>query len=246
MMNEVHFLDLGRIAYGDAHKLQKKLFGENVDLKLANRRNGIPEYTGTRNYLLFCEHPHVYTMGKSGNDTDLLLSEAMLKEKGAELHYIDRGGGITYHGPGQLVGYPIMDLEQPHFFTDVRKYMHTLVKIICDVLAGHGVYGQHMKGDTGVWIDPDDPRKARKICSLGVRTSRWVTMHGFGFNVNTNLDYFGYINPCGFTDKQMTTLAKELGHPVDMALVKEQVKHHFEQNFDVSLSTVADPVVLKE
>lgn len=231
-MPEVIFQDLGLIDYKEAWDYQEELFKTNVDAKIENRRaekTVIP----TKNHLLFCEHPHVYTLGKSGDEAHLLLSEAMLKQKGATYYKINRGGDITYHGPGQIVGYPILDLD--FFFTDIHKYLRFLEEIIILTLAEYGISAGRYEGYTGVWLDADNPLKARKICAMGVRCSRWVTMHGFAFNINANLDYFNNIVPCGITDKQVTSLQKELNREVDVNEVKEKLKKHFCTLFDATL-----------
>ena len=230
-MPEVYFQDLGLIDYKEAWDYQEELFKANVDAKIENRRADktvIP----TKNHLLFCEHSHVYTLGKSGNETHLLLSEAMLKQKGATYYKINRGGDITYHGPGQIVGYPILDLD--YFFTDIHKYLRFLEEIIILTLAEYGIEAGRYDGYTGVWLDAENPLKARKICAMGVRCSRWVTMHGFAFNINANLDYFNNIVPCGITDKQVTSLRKELNREVNVNEVKEKLKKHFCQLFDAT------------
>ena len=183
--------------------------------------------------MIFCEHPHVYTLGKSGSENNLLINETFLQKIGATYVPINRGGDITYHGPGQLVGYPILDLEQ--FFTDIHKYLRFLEEAIILTIAEYGLKGERYEGFTGVWLDATDPKKARKICAMGVRCSRWVTMHGFAFNVNTNLDYFNYIVPCGIDDKQVTSLQKELGREIDIEEVKTKLKKHIAQLFDMQL-----------
>lgn len=230
-MPEVFFQDLGLIDYKKAWDYQEELFKANVDAKIENRRAD-KTVTLTKNYLIFCEHPHVYTLGKSGDETHLLLSEAMLKQKGATYYKINRGGDITYHGPGQIVGYPILDLD--YFFTDIHKYLRFLEEIIILTLAEYGIETGRYDGYTGVWLDAENPLKARKICAMGVRCSRWVTMHGFAFNINANLDYFNNIVPCGITDKQVTSLQKELNREVNVNEVKEKLKKHFCQLFDAT------------
>lgn len=230
-MPKVFFQDLGLIDYKKAWDYQEELFKANVDAKIENRRAD-KTVTATKNYLIFCEHPHVYTLGKSGDETHLLLSEAMLKQKGATYYKINRGGDITYHGPGQIVGYPILDLD--FFFTDIHKYLRFLEEIIILTLAEYGIEAGRYDGYTGVWLDAENPLKARKICAMGVRCSRWVTMHGFAFNINANLDYFNNIVPCGITDKQVTSLQKELNREVNVNEVKEKLKKHFCQLFDAT------------
>jgi lipoyl(octanoyl) transferase len=224
-----HFL--GKVDYKEAWDFQEKLFQEGVQRKI-NKRNGTEELT-PENHLIFCEHPHVYTLGKSGSENNLLINETFLQKIGATYVPINRGGDITYHGPGQLVGYPILDLEQ--FFTDIHKYLRFLEEAIILTIAEYGLKGERYEGFTGVWLDAADPKKARKICAMGVRCSRWVTMHGFAFNVNTNLDYFNYIVPCGIDDKQVTSLQKELGREIDIEDVKIKLKKHIAQLFDMQL-----------
>jgi len=214
--------DLGVIDYKKAWDYQEKLFKSTVDLKIEIRRNETTEQT--KNYLLFCEHPHVYTLGKSGDQSNLLLSEDRLDEINATYYKINRGGDITYHGPGQLVMYPILDLES-YFFTDIHKYMRFLEESVIRTLAEYGVESGRVDGYTGVWLDGGKSNE-RKICAMGVKSSRWVTMHGIGFNVNTDLNYFNYIVPCGIEDKSVTSLEKELGRPVDMDEVKTKLQQH--------------------
>lgn len=223
----VHFKDLGIIDYKEAWDLQEKLFAETIALKI-ERRNGTSQEE-TQNVLLFCEHPHVYTLGKSGSEDHLLLDETGLKQEEAVFYKINRGGDITYHGPGQLVAYPIFDLD--HFFTDIHKYMRFLEEAVIRTLAHYGIQGDRYAGYTGVWIDPDGPN-ARKICAMGVKSSRWVTMHGIGFNVNSNLSYFSHIVPCGIEDKAVTSMERELGKPVDMDEVKKILKQELALQFD--------------
>lgn len=223
----VHFKDLGIIDYKEAWDLQEKLFAKTIALKI-ERRNGTSQEE-TQNVLLFCEHPHVYTLGKSGREDHLLLDETGLKQEQAVFYKINRGGDITYHGPGQLVAYPIFDLD--HFFTDIHKYMRFLEEAVIRTLAHYGIQGDRYPGYTGVWIDPDGPN-ARKICAMGVKSSRWVTMHGIGFNVNSNLSYFSHIVPCGIEDKAVTSMERELGKPVDMDEVKKILKQELALQFD--------------
>ena len=229
----VAFRDLGLIDYKDAWDFQEKLFGEIVSVKIANRDLPEEQKKLTGNHLLFCEHPHVYTLGKSGEESHLLADENSLREKQAVFYKINRGGDITYHGPGQLVGYPILDLD--NFFTDIHKYLRFLEEVIIRTLAEYGLQGDRYPGYTGVWLDPNDAFRARKICAMGVRSSRWVTMHGWGFNVNTDLSYFGNIVPCGIQDKPVTSLQKELGRAVDMEKVKEKLRRHFADLFGCTL-----------
>lgn len=228
MLAEVILEDLGSIDYKKAWDYQEKLFKSTVDLKIEIRRNDTTEQT--KNYLLFCEHPHVYTLGKSGDQSHLLLSEERLEEINATYYKINRGGDITYHGPGQLVMYPILDLES-YFFTDIHKYMRYLEESVILTLAEYGIEAGRVDGFTGVWLDGGKSSE-RKICAMGVKSSRWVTMHGIGFNVNTDLNYFNYIVPCGIEDKSVTSLEKELGHPVDMDEVKAKLQNHVASLFN--------------
>ena len=230
-MPKVVFHDLGLIDYKEAWDYQEKLFKETVDLKSANKKSLTGEVIQTSNYLLFCEHPHVYTLGKSGSQDHLLINSEALKNKNATFYKINRGGDITYHGPGQIVGYPILDLD--HFFTDIHKYLRFLEEAVILTLAGYGIEAGRYPAYTGVWLDGDNPLRARKICAMGVRCSRWVTMHGFAFNVNTNLDYFDYIVPCGIKDKQVTSLEIELGKKIAVEEVKEKLKNHLAQLFQM-------------
>ena len=202
MVKKVHFQDLGLIDYKEAWDFQEHLFNTNITAKIENRK-AEKTIVETTNHLIFCEHPHVYTLGKSGNEAHLLLSEKMLQQQNATYYKINRGGDITYHGPGQIVGYPILDLDK--FFTDIHHYLRLLEEMIILTLAEYGIEAGRSEGFTGVWIDAENPLKARKICAMGVRCSRWVTMHGFAFNINTNLDYFNNIVPCGIADKQVSS-----------------------------------------
>lgn len=231
-MRQIHFQDLGLIDYKEAWDFQEKLFNANVNAKIENRK-AEKTVTETINHLLFCEHPHVYTLGKSGDESHLLLSETLLKQKGATYYKINRGGDITYHGPGQIVGYPILDLDK--FFTDIHKYLRFLEEIIILTLGEYGIEAGRSEGFTGVWLDADDPLKARKISAMGVRCSRWVTMHGFAFNVNADLEYFNNIVPCGITDKQVTSLQKELNREIDVNEVKQKLKKHFARLFEAEI-----------
>lgn len=209
---------------------QEKLFNETVNLKISNRYLPEEKQIPTKNYLLFVEHPHVYTLGKSGDEKNLLLNEKQLLDKHANYYKINRGGDITYHGPGQLVAYPILDLD--NFFTDIHKYLRLLEETIILTLKEYGVESGRSKGETGVWLDAEDKFKARKICAMGVRCSRWVTMHGWGFNVNSELNYFDNIIPCGINDKAVTSLNEELGRNVDMQEIKEKLKKNFSNLFE--------------
>ncbi len=212
---------------------QESLFNETIAQKIANRNLAPELQIDTKNQLLFVEHPHVYTLGKSGDTSHLLISDHQLEEKQATYYKINRGGDITYHGPGQLVGYPILDLD--HFFTDIHKYLRLLEETIILTLDEYGIKAGRSKGETGVWLDEDNVFKTRKICAMGVRCSRWVTMHGWGFNVNSNLDYFSNIIPCGIQDKAVTSLNKELGQDVNMAEIKDKLKKHFSALFECEI-----------
>ena len=223
----VHFQDLGLIDYQEAWDYQEKLFKEAIDLKILNRKGESSEVT--KNYLLFCEHPHVYTLGKSGEESHLLLNEEALEEHDAKFYKINRGGDITYHGPGQLVGYPIFDLD--HFFSDIHKYLRFLEEAVIQTLAEYNIESGRVDGMTGVWIDGDKPT-ARKICAMGVKSSRWVTMHGIGFNINSDLSYFSHIIPCGIQDKAVTSMELELGRKVDMNEVAEILKEKLAALFE--------------
>ncbi|MBK8586128.1 MAG: lipoyl(octanoyl) transferase LipB [Bacteroidetes bacterium] len=229
----VIFRDLGLIDYKDAWDIQETLFQEVIDRKVANRKLSIEEQESPKHYLLFCEHPHVFTLGRSGDEANLVIKEADLPSVQATFYKNNRGGDITYHGPGQIVGYPILDLD--FFFTDIHKYLRFLEEAVILTLKDYGIEAGRIQGLTGVWLDPENKVKARKICALGVRCSRWVTMHGFAFNVNTDLNYFNYIIPCGITDKQVTSLEKELGRKVDIEEVKLKLKENigllFQMNF---------------
>ena len=231
MNKEVFFRDLGRKDYKETWDYQEQLFQEILDLKIANRREGTSKMTP--NYLLFVEHPHVYTLGKSGDAKHLLINEEQLKQKQASYYKINRGGDITYHGPGQIVGYPILDLE--NFFSDIHKYLRLLEEAIILMLKEYEIEAGRSKGETGVWLDVGTPF-ARKICAMGVRASRWVTMHGFAFNANVDLGYFDNIIPCGIEGKAVTSLNVELGvKQVDVEEVKEKIKKHFSALFEAEL-----------
>jgi len=227
-MQKVILKDLGLKDYHETWKYQEELFKGVIDIKINNRKNGLT--TQTPNYFLFVEHPHVYTLGKNGDLSNLLLNEAQLKTKGATFYKINRGGDITYHGPGQIVGYPILDLD--NFFTDIHKYLRFLEEVIIKTLADYGLKSERSEGETGVWLDVGTPF-ARKICALGVRASRWVTMHGFALNVNTNLGYFDNIIPCGIKGKAVTSLEVELGKKIPLEEVKEKILKHFIELFEV-------------
>lgn len=219
-MVSVECIDLGLVDYKTAWDFQENLFSQIVEQKLENRKNNIDVNALTNNYLVLCEHSHVYTLGKSGEEKNLLINEEFLKSKGATFYKINRGGDITYHGPGQLVVYPIFNLD--NFFTDIHKYLRYLEEAVILTLNEYGIIGGRIEGSTGVWIDVNNPLKARKICAMGVKCSRWVTMHGIGFNVNTDLNYFNYIVPCGITDKAVTSVQKELGKEINMSEIKQK------------------------
>lgn len=231
MNKKVIFEDWGLVDYQEAWDKQEALFAKVVQEKTSNRINGTTHPTD--NYLVFTEHPHVYTLGKSGKPENLLLDGDGLQKKQAAYYKINRGGDITYHGPGQLVGYPILDLD--NFFTDIHLYLRTLEEAVILTLADYGIVAGRYPGYTGVWLDADNER-ARKICALGVRASRWVTMHGFAFNVNTDLSYFGNIVPCGIDDKDVTSMQRELGGtPQDISAVKAKLKGHIEALFGMEI-----------
>lgn len=229
-MNKVYFRDLGLISYKNAWDYQQSIFDNILQLKTQNRNLPPDQQLLIENHLLLCEHPPVYTLGKSGHMENVLLNDEQLQEKGIEFFKINRGGDITFHGPGQVVGYPILDLDQ--FFTDIHRYMRSLEEVIILTLKNYGIEAGRFPGYTGVWLDPEDPEKARKICAMGVKCSRWVTMHGWAFNVNTDLNYFNYIVPCGIKDKAVTSLQKELGREVDMEEVKQHILKHFAEVFE--------------
>jgi len=241
----VHFQDLDNMRYKDAWDYQENILQQNVAIKTRLREledsgglEALLEKPSTVHHLLFVEHPPVFTLGKSGNMNNVLMSEAHLSRLGIDFFKINRGGDITFHGPGQLVGYPIFDLEK--FYTDIGKYLRNIEEVIILTLAEYGLEGRRSAGETGVWLDPDKKGRERKICAIGVRTSRWITMHGFALNVNTDLNYFSMIVPCGIQGKQVTSLQKELGRPVDMPEVKEKVKRNFEKVFEVEVDETID------
>jgi lipoyl(octanoyl) transferase len=230
MNKTVQFQDLGRKDYKETWDFQEQLFKGILDTKIKNRR----EDAGleTQNHLLFVEHDHVYTLGKSGDEENLLANKELLDKISATYYKINRGGDITYHGPGQITGYPILDLE--NFFTDIHKYLRFLEEIFIKILADYGLKGERSPGETGVWLDVGTPF-ARKICALGVRASRWVTMHGFAFNVNTDLGYFDHIIPCGIQDKSVTSLAAELKREIDIEEIHGKIKLYFQELFEAQL-----------
>lgn len=230
MAHKVIFEDLSLTDYKEAWDYQIQKHSEVLDVKTGRAEK---LYDGAKGYLLLCEHPHVYTLGKHGATNNLLVNEEFLKSIDATYYKIDRGGDITYHGPGQIVGYPIIDLEG--FRIGLKRYIEMLEEAIIGVLKEYDIHAGHIKSATGVWLDGDIPGKARKICAIGVKASRFVTMHGFAFNVNTQLDYFRHINPCGLMDKGVTSMEKELGEPVDIEQVKWKTRNHLARVFDMDL-----------
>jgi lipoyl(octanoyl) transferase len=236
MRQKVFFEDLGVKSYKPTWDYQEELLLKNTQLKSINRANEQPaNQANTEHRLLMVEHPPVFTLGKSGKREHVLVSEEQLQNLGIEFYHINRGGDITYHGLQQVVGYPILDLDK--FKTDLGWYLRSLEEVIIQVLAEYGLEGDRSSGETGVWLSPDDPFMARKICAMGIKCSRWITMHGFALNVNTDLSHFEYIVPCGIQGKAVTSLEKELGRKVDYAEVKQKIKFHFEQVFDCDLVT---------
>ena len=227
----VYVRHLGLIDYQQAWDYQEKLFAQTVQRKVDNRQQN--ESQPTNNYLLFCQHPPVYTLGKSGKPEHLLLDEAGLAEKGAQFYPINRGGDITYHGPGQVVVYPILDLD--NFFTDIHRYLRLLEEAVILTLADCGLRAGRIPGLTGVWLDYELQKNPRKVCAMGVKASRWVTMHGLALNVNTDLSYFEHIIPCGIPDKAVTSLAQELGQEQDLVRVEERLQKHLSELFGMKL-----------
>ena len=238
MRHRVHVRDLGGMRYAEAWALQEELFGAMVQRKIARRRSGLgeceasgdPELALPEGHMLYVEHPHVVTLGKSGKEAHLVASPEQLERLGVDYFPINRGGDITYHGPGQLVGYPLLDLDQ--IFTDIGKYMRTLEEAIIRTCADYGLVTSRIDGLTGVWLDADRGMQARKIAALGVKSSRWVTMHGFAFNVATDLAFFDLIVPCGIVGRGVTSLERELGRPVPLEEVRERVHGHLRSLFD--------------
>lgn len=231
---ETQFLSLGMMDYKEAWDYQEELFLKTIEIKTSNRNVEESEHEITPNYLIFLEHPHVYTLGKSGSEENLLLDENGLRDKKATYYKINRGGDITYHGPGQIVGYPIIDLD--NFFTDIHKYLRLLEEAVILTLKEYGIESGRIKGLTGVWIDYEEGAKnPRKICALGVKSSRWVTMHGFAFNVNTDLNYFKNIIPCGIDDKAVTSMEAELGEKQDMQEISNKLKLNIAELFEMKL-----------
>ena len=222
--------DLGHKDFKETWDLQEELLSATLAIKSANRDAAEPQTTP--NHFLWVEHPHVYTLGRNGNPENLLVSEKVLQERGAQYYKINRGGDITYHGPGQIVGYPILDLD--NFFTDIHKYLRFLEEAVILTMEEYGLQGMRSPGETGVWLDVGTPQ-ARKICAMGIRASRWVTMHGFAFNINADLSYFDLMIPCGIQDKGVTSMAKELGKPLLEEEVKRKMEKHFESLFEAEL-----------
>ena len=225
----ITFKYLGLIDYKNAWDYQEKLFNELINIKKTNRDLPLHKQEELKNYLLFCEHPPVFTLGKSGSENNLLINKKTLEKEKISYYKINRGGDITFHGPGQIVGYPILDLE--NFSLNIREYIYKLEEVIILTLNEYNIKAERLKGATGVWLDSDENNETRKICSIGVRISRWITMHGFAFNVNTNLKYYDLINPCGFTDKAVTSMEKELGEKQNIQEVKNKLKQNFEKLF---------------
>lgn len=237
MQAEVQFEDLGLRPYKEIWDYQEKLLKQNTDSKLAARLAGADaasDMTSTTHHLLFVEHTPVYTLGKSGDEKHVLINNEERERRGIDYFHINRGGDITFHGPGQLVGYPILDLEK--FKTDLGWYLRSLEEVIILTMAEYGLKGERSPGETGVWLDPFVKGKERKICAMGIKCSRWITMHGFAFNVNTDLDYFSFIVPCGIENKQVTSLQEELGKEISLDEVKQKVKKNFEKIFACSLA----------
>ncbi len=229
----VYVRDLGLVNYADALTVQEEYFNFNTNIKLQNKTS--KSLSSTKNTLLICQHPHVYTLGKSGSKDHLLLSKEELFNKSISFYNNNRGGDITYHGPGQIVGYPILDLEQ--FNPDIKQYMYNLEEVMIKTIAEYGLKGDRIKGAVGVWLDAEN-KHARKICAFGVKTSRWITMHGWALNVNTNLEYFNYIVPCGIADKGVTSISKELGEVVSEKEVSDKIIANFRTVFNVDLKYV--------
>ncbi len=244
-MQTIFFSDWGNIEYGKAWNLQERWLQEGLAQKREFNDTPAelrPAEPATHHELVFCTHPSVYTLGKSGHMENLLVNDSRLKELGVSFYKTNRGGDITFHGPGQIVGYPLFDLEK--FFTDLGRYMRSLEEIIIHVISHYGLRGERLPGATGVWLDADVPGRARKICAMGVRCSRWMTIHGFALNVNTDLRYFDYIVPCGIEDKGVTSLKKELGHEVDEGEVQQLLKAEFGRVFNAVLSEQTTATVL--
>ncbi len=227
MHKQTVFKDLGLIDYKKCWGCQEQLFNASIAHKNANRHKPPDEFAHTPNYLLFCEHPHVFTLGKSGSENNLLINFLKLNEIQASFYKINRGGDITYHGPGQIVAYPIIDIE--NFNLDIKSYVTALEEAVIRTLKDYNIDAERVKGATGVWLDSDNLQKVRKICAIGIKVSRYITMHGLAFNINTDLNYFSYINPCGFKDKAVTSLSEELGEKVSQSDVKEALKTYLSE-----------------
>lgn len=243
-MQEILFADLGSSDYKQTWDFQEQLLQQIMQLKLEGRNQGLGDHAPTPHYLLFCEHPHVFTLGKSGKPEHLLSNEQQLKNANADYYKINRGGDITYHGPGQIVGYPILNLDL--FFNDIHRYMRFLEEVIIRTLKEYGIEGSRIEKLTGVWIDAGKP-SARKICAFGVRCSRWITMHGWALNVNTQLEYFNHIIPCGISDKAVTSMAKELGNNLNIDEVKSVLLKHFSDVFNATIKNVEkEKLIAKE
>ncbi len=243
-MQEILYADLGSADYKQTWDFQEQLLQQIMQLKLEGRNQGFGDHAPTPHYLLFCEHPHVFTLGKSGKPEHLLSNEQQLKNAHATYYKINRGGDITYHGPGQVVGYPILNLDL--FFNDIHRYMRFLEEVIIRTLNEYGIVGSRIEKLTGVWIDAGKP-SARKICAFGVRCSRWITMHGWALNVNTQLDYFNHIVPCGISDKAVTSMEKELGKNMNLNEVKSILLKHFSEVFNASIKNVGkEKLIVKE
>ncbi|RYZ53169.1 MAG: lipoyl(octanoyl) transferase LipB [Sphingobacteriales bacterium] len=236
LMRKINFRELGIIEYGQAWDMQEAIMKKGLDAKAAwyaLPAADRPASMGTENHLLLCSHPHVYTLGKSGHMENLLVNDSRLKELDIAFYRTNRGGDITYHGPGQIVGYPVLDLEL--FFTDLGRYMRSLEEVIIRTIAAWGIEAGRLEGSTGVWLNPEDPSRARKICAMGVRCSRWMTIHGFALNVNTDLKYFDYIVPCGISDKKVTSMEKELGYPLPEEEVRQRILEEFSLVFEAEI-----------
>ncbi|XOV95377.1 MAG: lipoyl(octanoyl) transferase LipB [Bacteroidota bacterium] len=230
---QTKIIHLGLIDYQEAWDYQEELFKSIVDKKISNRKLSPEDQEMTENYLIFCQHPHVYTLGKSGKEENLLVNESQLINKEASFYKINRGGDITYHGPGQIVVYPILDLD--NFFTDIHKYLRYLEEAVILTLADYGIVAGRIKGLTGVWLDAEEHDKSRKIAAFGVKSSRWVTMHGLAFNIQVNLDYFNNIVPCGIQDRAVTSLDKELDDQPVLSAVEEKLKGHLVSLFEMEV-----------
>ncbi len=228
---QVELRDFGVKDYKEVWDLQEELFNKILTIKINNRLLPLDDRKFTPNYLLFVEHPHVYTLGKNGSDNNLLIDIKDLKANGVSFYKIDRGGDITYHGPGQIVGYPLLDLE--NFSLSLHKYVYNLEESIIKTLKDYNIKASRLDGASGVWLDVLDSRKTRKICAIGIKSSRWVSMHGFAFNINTQLKYYDYINPCGFTDKKATSMQKEIGQEMNINEVRDKLKKNIKEVFQM-------------